>query len=220
MPACITSSPTAAALRTVVPAKATVWYLRPVRNDHAGVERNFAWLRDIADGAAKMTRTTVSLQIDTDCHEIIPNDPRPALLLDELERVGPPKFTPEEETFARRLQESVTQEIPARFSKLAIDDEVHRTPKPRRGSGSTDVGDISWRIRRAGCGRPASPPIRPDTVANVAANRLHDRPKREIQLCRQSVGLHDARFIGKTRKRSPRPNSIRQPDGEIASTSP
>ncbi len=132
----------------VVPAKATVWYY--VRaNDHADVERNFAWLKDIAGGAAKMTRTTVSVQIDTDCHEIIPNDPLAAVLLKNLERVGPPKFTPEEHTFARRLQESVTREFGTVF-KLALDEEIHRLPKLGAGSGSTDVGDISWHVPTGG----------------------------------------------------------------------
>ena len=132
----------------VVPAKATVWYY--VRaNQHADVERNFAWLRDIAEGAAKMSRTTVSVQIDTDCHEIIPNDPLAAILLKNLERVGPPKFTPDEHTFARRLQESVTQEFGTVF-KLALDEEVHRTAKLGAGSGSTDVGDISWHVPTGG----------------------------------------------------------------------
>jgi aminobenzoyl-glutamate utilization protein B len=132
----------------VVPAKATVWYY--VRaNEHADVERNFAWLRDIADGAAKMTRTTVSVQIDTDCHEIIPNEPLAALLLTNLERVGPPQFTPDEHTFARRLQESVTQEFGTKFD-LALDEEVHRTPKLGAGVGSTDVGDISWHVPTGG----------------------------------------------------------------------
>ena len=132
----------------VVPAKATVWYY--VRaNQHADVERNFAWLRDIADGAAKMTRTTVGVQIDTDCHEIIPNDPMAALLLANLERVGAPKFTSDEELFARRLQESVTREFGTTF-KEALDGEVHATPRVGGGSGSTDVGDISWHVPTCG----------------------------------------------------------------------
>ena len=132
----------------VVPAKATVWYY--VRaNQHADVERNFAWLRDIADGAAKMSRTTVSVQIDTDCHEIVPNDPLAALILANLERIGPPTFTPDEHTFAGRLQESVTREFGTVF-KLALDEEVHRTPKLGAGSGSTDVGDISWHVPTGG----------------------------------------------------------------------
>jgi aminobenzoyl-glutamate utilization protein B len=132
----------------VVPAKATVWYY--VRaNNHVDVERNFAWLKDIAEGAAKMSRTTVSVQIDTDCHEIIPNDPLAELLLRNLDRVGAPKFTPEEQTFARRLQEPVTREFGTVF-ELAIDEEIHRKPKVGGGSGSTDVGDISWHIPTGG----------------------------------------------------------------------
>ena len=132
----------------VVPAKATVWYY--VRaNNHVDVERSFAWLRDIADGAAKMSRTTVSVQIDTDCHEIIPNDPLAALLLTNLERVGAPQFTPEEHLFARRLQESVTKEFGTVF-KEALEEQVYRTTKVGGGSGSTDVGDISWHVPMGG----------------------------------------------------------------------
>jgi aminobenzoyl-glutamate utilization protein B len=133
----------------VVPAKATVWYY--VRaDDHADVERNFAWLRDIAEGAAKMSRTQVSVQIDTDCHEIIPNDPLAALLMENLQRVGPPSFTAEEQTFARRLQAPVTEQFGTVF-KTAIDEEVHRTPRRGSGgSGSTDVGDISWHVPTGG----------------------------------------------------------------------
>lgn len=132
----------------VVPAKATVWYY--VRaNNHVDVERNFAWLKDIAEGAAKMSRTTVNVQIDTDCHEIIPNDPLAFLILNNLERVGAPKFTPEEEAFARRLQQSVTKDFGTEF-ELALDEAIHRAPKPGAGSGSTDVGDISWHIPTGG----------------------------------------------------------------------
>ena len=69
-----TSSPTAAASRTSCRPTAQVWYY--VRaNAHEDVEAHFDWLKDIADGAAKMSRTKVQVQIDTDCHEIIPNLP-------------------------------------------------------------------------------------------------------------------------------------------------
>ena len=45
----------------VVPATAQVWYF--VRaNTHEDAERNFDWLADIADGAAKMSRTKVAVQ--------------------------------------------------------------------------------------------------------------------------------------------------------------
>lgn len=132
----------------VVPAKATVWYYCRA-DDHADVERNFAWLRDIAEGAAKMSRTTVSVQIDTDCHEIIPNDPLAELLRDNLERVGPPTFTSEEELFARRLQAPVVEQSGNKI-ELAVDSQVYRTPRNKGSSGSTDVGDISWKIPTIG----------------------------------------------------------------------
>ena len=132
----------------VVPGKATVWYY--VRaNDHRDAEATFAWLRDIADGAAKMTRTKVAVQIDTDCHEVIMNDPLSALLVENLEKVGPPKFTQDEITFARRLQEPLVAQFGKTFDK-ALDDEVHRAVRSGRGQGSTDVGDISWRVPTGG----------------------------------------------------------------------
>lgn len=132
----------------VVPAKATVWYYCRA-DEHGDVEKNFAWLREIADGAAKMSRTSVSVQIDTDCHEIIPNDPLAELLRTNLERIAAPTFTAEEETFARRLQAPVIEQT-GNAIDLALDSAVHRAPRNKGSSGSTDVGDISWKIPTAG----------------------------------------------------------------------
>jgi len=89
------------------------------------------------------------LQIDTDCHEIVPNDPLAALIAENLERVGPPSYTADEETFARRLQTPVSEQS-GTIIKLAIDNEVHRGPRRAGGTGSTDVGDISWRVPTGG----------------------------------------------------------------------
>ena len=67
----------------VVPSTATVWYF--VRADkHEDVEYYFKWVRDIAEGAEKMTRTKLSVQIDTDCHELIQNTPLSELLHENL----------------------------------------------------------------------------------------------------------------------------------------
>ncbi len=133
----------------VVPATATVWYF--VRaNEHKDVEYNFAWLKDIAEGAAKMTRTKFSLRIDTDCHEIIPNQPLSQLVHKHMTALGPPKFTDEEKAFARRLQEPLTKEFGTTFP-VALKEEVDRllTTSPVN-KGSTDVGDVSWRVPTGG----------------------------------------------------------------------
>ena len=133
----------------VVPAKATVWYF--VRaNSHKDVETNFRWLKDVAEGAAKMTRTKVTVHIDTDCHEIVQNLPLALIVHKNMERLGAPKFTEKERAFARQLQRPLTAQFGTTFS-MAIDERVHRVPSnPRPSKGSTDVGDISWRVPTGG----------------------------------------------------------------------
>jgi len=133
----------------VVPPSATVWYFCRA-DSHRDAEYNFRWLQDIAEAAAKMSRTKLSIQIDTDCHEIIPNLPLSELLTTNLEKVGAPQFSDEEQTFARRLQAPLIEEFGTPIA-LAIDDSIHRlTARPEPSKGSTDVGDISWRVPTGG----------------------------------------------------------------------
>jgi len=133
----------------VVPAKATVWYF--VRADsHEDVEAYFKWVNDIARGAALMTQTKLSVQIDTDCHEVIPNTPLSELLYKNLVAVGAPKFSEEEKLFARRLQQPLIEQFDTKFPK-AIDEDIHPLAETREPSkGSTDVGDISWFVPTGG----------------------------------------------------------------------
>ena len=133
----------------VVPAKATVWYF--VRADsHEDVESYFSWLQDIAKGAALMTRTKHEVQIDTDCHELIPNTPLSELLHANLFRVGAPEFSEDEQAFARRLQEPLIEEFGRKFP-LAIDASIHAVAASNEPTkGSTDVGDISWHVPTSG----------------------------------------------------------------------
>jgi aminobenzoyl-glutamate utilization protein B len=134
----------------VVPATAQVWYY--VRaNAHEDVERQFDWLRDIADGAAKMSRTKVSMQIDTDCHEIIPNLPLSRVVERNFRRVGPPKFDAKDADLARQLQEPLRADFGVTPPKPLAEeiDALPDTPYSPDG-GSTDVGDISWHVPTGG----------------------------------------------------------------------
>lgn len=133
----------------VVPPQATVWYF--VRADsHQDVQYNFRWLKDIARGAATMTRTNFTVQIDTDCHEIIPNAPLTEVISRNLERIQPPEFTEEEHIFARRLQAPLVEQFERQFP-IALDSRVHRSSVAAPPSkGSTDVGDVSWRVPTGG----------------------------------------------------------------------
>jgi len=133
----------------VVPASATVWYY--IRADkHKDVETYFDWVQDIAKGAALMTRTKMSLQVETDCHELIQNAPLNEVVHQALVTVGAPRFTDAERAFARRLQQPVSDEFGTNF-KLALEDFVKPLAEAAEISkGSTDVGDISWYVPTAG----------------------------------------------------------------------
>jgi aminobenzoyl-glutamate utilization protein B len=134
----------------VVPATAQVWYF--VRaNTHEDVERNFDWLRDIADGAAKMSRTKVAVQIDTDCHEIIPNLPLSRVVFRNFRLVGPPHFDDADRDLARRLQEPLRAEFALKEQK-PLNDTIEPLPEKAytADGGSTDVGDISWHVPTSG----------------------------------------------------------------------
>jgi aminobenzoyl-glutamate utilization protein B len=133
----------------VVPPEATVWYY--VRaDDHKDVERHFEWLQEIAAGAAQMTRTKMSLQIDTDCHELIGNTPLSEAILANMAAIGPPKFTPEEHAFAARLQEPLKAEFGTMFQTTLNESIDTLAESSKTSKGSTDVGDISWRVPTGG----------------------------------------------------------------------
>lgn len=133
----------------VVPATSQVWYY--VRaTDHEDAVAHFDWLRDIADGAAKMSRTKVAMQIDTDCHELIPNAPLSKLVLKHLQRVGPPKFDDADRNLARQLQSAIRADFGLKELK-PLHEAIDEFPKtPYDDSGSTDVGDISWHVPTSG----------------------------------------------------------------------
>lgn len=133
----------------VVPASATVWYY--VRaNKHIDVERYFRWVHDIAKGAALMSQTKLSVVIDTDCHELIPNTPLAELIQKQFDRLPAPKFSPEEHAFAARLQEPLREQFGTTFS-ATLDEKVYPLSNSTAlARGSTDVGDISWHVPTIG----------------------------------------------------------------------
>ncbi|OYW12844.1 MAG: hypothetical protein B7Z55_17890, partial [Planctomycetales bacterium 12-60-4] len=157
----------------VVPAAATVWYY--VRADkHTDVEAYFKWVQDIARGAALMTQTKLKVVIDTDCHELIPNTPLAEVLQRSLERLPPPKFTPQEHEFAQRLQAPLTEQFGTQFTGT-LDERVHAIPTSVPAArGSTDVGDISWHVPTCGlrtsCFPVGSPGHCWQNVASIASS--------------------------------------------------
>jgi aminobenzoyl-glutamate utilization protein B len=156
----------------VVPATAQVWYY--VRaNAHPDAESHFDWLTDIAEGAAKMSRTKVQFQIDTDCHEVIPNLPLSKLILKNFKKVGPPVFDQADLDLARQLQTALRADFGLNPPK-PLNDTIEELPAtPAHDAGSTDVGDISWHVPTGGlstaCFAAGSPGHSWQNVAAIGA---------------------------------------------------
>jgi len=129
----------------VVPEYAKVWYyVRDV--DRPTVEASYEWILDIAAGAAMATRTEHKVTLITGVHEYLLNRPLQEAIQANLERVGAPVFTDEEQAFARELQRSLGIE------ETGFETEVHPLagePQPVEG-GSTDVAEVSYLVPTAG----------------------------------------------------------------------
>jgi aminobenzoyl-glutamate utilization protein B len=124
----------------VVPPEAEVWYY--IRADkHSDVEEYYEWVKEIADGAAKMTRTKLSaVQVDADMHEVLPNRTLSEIIQRNLEQVGAPTFTEEEKAFARKTQAPLGRPLDRALSETI----EPLGAQPEQGVASTDVGDVSW----------------------------------------------------------------------------
>ena len=125
----------------VVPPVAEVWYYLRA-NKHLDVEQYFKRLEDIARGAALMSGTTMTFEVQQDSHEVLPNRPLSELIQRNLELVGPPRFTEEEKAFALKIQEGM-----APPPELALSETIEPLgPEPGQTLASTDVGDVSWKV--------------------------------------------------------------------------
>ncbi len=137
--------PNAGDAPNVVPEYAKAWYF--VRDTaRASVESYYAWIQDIAKGAALATRTEANVTLITGAHEYNLNRPLQEAMWVNLQAVGAPKFTSEEEAFAVELQEYLGTKTTGLADALR---PLAAAPEPPSG-GSTDVAEVSWITPTAG----------------------------------------------------------------------
>jgi aminobenzoyl-glutamate utilization protein B len=139
----------------VVQARARVRYLIRARNLHE-LNPLVARVRKVADGAALMTETTVTSQVVSAVSNLLGNTPLEAAMHANFERLGPPPFTAEDRAFAAEIQKTLREEdIVAAYRRhgltpqegVPLCDAV--IPLGSKGAGmvgSTDVGDVSWKV--------------------------------------------------------------------------
>jgi aminobenzoyl-glutamate utilization protein B len=138
----------------VVPPAASVWYfVREV--DAAGIRQNFDVLQRIAEGAALMTDTTLSRRIVGAAWPRHFNRPIALAMQANIEAVGMPQWSNDDQTFARALQRLLEVEQTGLQSTVAEAAEPSRVPV---SGGSDDIGDVSWVVPTAILQYPSNVP--------------------------------------------------------------
>ncbi len=137
--------PNAGEAPNVVPEYAKVWYyVRDINREE--VQKYYNRILNIAKGAALATETTYKVNLITGVHEYLLNRPLQEAMQKNLDWVGAPEFTEEDQTFARTLQRNVGKEEKGFSNKI---EPLEDQPGALEG-GSTDVAEVSWLVPTAG----------------------------------------------------------------------
>ena len=141
----------------VVPSEATVWYFfREL--DFENIRKNFEIGNTIAEAAAKMSDTTVTRMIVGTAAPRHFNRPIAEAARANITQVGLPKWTPEEQTFARAVQKLVAGEEKGLATEL---EPFTGPPEKQESGGSDDIGDVSWTVPTITLSFPSNIPSLP-----------------------------------------------------------
>jgi aminobenzoyl-glutamate utilization protein B len=124
----------------VIPSEAGIWWFLRDRSAE-GVRELFERAQRIADGAAMMTNTEVTMHMRAGALPVRCNETIARAIQEQIERVGMPAWTDQEQAFARELQSN---------AKLPLDGLRPSAKALRRAdvpmAASNDCGDVSWRV--------------------------------------------------------------------------
>jgi len=138
----------------VVPDTASVWYF--VRNSDERVEEMYKKVVNCAKAAALATGTELAeIRVLSAIHQRAANKALAELLYGNIELVGIPEWTEEEQAFARALQKELGVEeegMPAEIGKLRDSGEFFV------GGGSSDVAEVTRVVPTASVWFPGGVP--------------------------------------------------------------
>lgn len=151
----------------VVPDYAEVEYI--VRSPEVADVKDL-WNRVVkaAEAGAMGTETTVKIEVISGIYNLLPNETLAKLQHANLKKVGGVTYTPEEEAFAKKMQESFDFKAPPIS-------EAQEVKEYKLGffPASTDVGDISWLVPTVGLGTATAVPGTPGhSWQNVACSGM------------------------------------------------
>jgi aminobenzoyl-glutamate utilization protein B len=139
----------------VVQASAKVRYAIRAR-DLAGMMALNERVKKVAEGAALMTETKVSMSVLSAVSNMLPNTPLEEAMYRHMQVLGPVPFDAADREYAAKIQATLSAEdilsayrrvgIPLRENTPLCDFIVSNDAKGEPMIGSTDVADVSWAV--------------------------------------------------------------------------
>ncbi len=143
----------------VVPSTAGVWYFFR-ESDYENIMRMWRIGDAMAEGAAKMTDTTVTSRVLGAAWPQHHNRVIAETMFDNIQQVGMPDWSADDQRFARAVQKMLGVEEQGLLTDAqeALNGAERIPDNERRGGGSDDIGDISWVVPTATLRFPANIP--------------------------------------------------------------
>ncbi len=123
----------------VVPGEATIWYYFRAKSPDI-VMSMLNWSRDIAESAAKSSKTAVNERILSGSWPFNGNYALANLVTKNIKLVGMPDWSGDDIAFAKAFQKSMGS------PQVGLATEVTELSADRQGSSTSDAGDISWNV--------------------------------------------------------------------------
>lgn len=137
----------------VVPDRASVWYY--IRNTDNRLEEMYKKVLDCARGAAIATQSELdTARILTGIHQRHSNKGMAEAIQRNIELVGLPQWTDEEQAFARSLQ----KELGAKETGYPTEIKSLKAPSDQINGGSSDVGEVTMVVPTATINFPGQVP--------------------------------------------------------------
>ncbi len=123
----------------VVPDYARLW-VRVRDTKREGMEKVWKQVERMAEGAAILANVDYKVSLVSGVHEVLVNRTGASALQANLEYLGPITYTEQEQSFAKKIQQSTGSERVGIESAINPLEETLENPI----GGSTDVGDVSY----------------------------------------------------------------------------
>ena len=124
----------------VIPEYAKLWlWLRDIKRDR--VEEMLERARRMTEGAGLMAGVEAQLTVQAGDYERLVNMTGERLLYSNMSWLGPIEFTADEQAFAKQIQTNTGVPTKGLLGQLQP-----FNPNPPPQGGSTDVGDVSWKV--------------------------------------------------------------------------